>query len=57
MTKAQERAVTGLVVAVLATAAFQFIAKQEAAILGLTAAELAILGAAASAFVGRVLRA
>lgn len=57
MTKAQEQAAVGLVVAAFAAALFQLIAKQEAAVLGLTALELALLGGAASAFVTRAVKA
>jgi hypothetical protein len=57
MTKAQEQAAVGLVVAVFAAALFQLIAKQDAAALGLTALELALLGGAASAFVTRAVKA
>jgi hypothetical protein len=53
MTKEQERAATVLIVAVVAAAAFQVVAKQKAAALGMTAFELALLGGAASALVTR----
>lgn len=54
MTKAQEQAAVGLAVAVVGAAFLQLIIKQDAATLGMTALELALLGGAASAFVTRL---
>lgn len=53
MTKAQEQAAIGLAAAMVGAAVLQLIIKQEAAMLGLTALELTLLGGAASAFVAR----
>lgn len=53
MTKAQEQAAIGLAAAMVGAAILQLIIKQDAATLGLTALELALLGGAASAFVTR----
>ena len=53
MTKVQEQAAVGLVVAVVGAAFLQLIIKQDAATLGLTALELTLLGGAVSAFVTR----
>lgn len=56
MTRSQQHALVGLGAALVLGAILQTLAKQDAAVLGLSALELALLGAAASAVVTRTVK-
>jgi hypothetical protein len=56
MTKTQQHALVGLGVALALGAMFQVMAKHDAAVLGMSALELALAGAVASAAVTRAVR-
>jgi hypothetical protein len=57
MTKTQQQAMVGLGIALLLGSMFQLMAKHDAAVLGLSALELALLGGIASAAVTRAVKA
>jgi hypothetical protein len=56
MTKTQQNAMTWLVFALVAGSAFQLMAKHDAAVLGMSALELALAGAVVSAVVTRAVK-
>ena len=57
MTKTQQQAMVGLGLALFLGSMFQLMAKHDAAVLGLSALELALLGGIASAAVTRAVKA
>ena len=56
MTKTQQNAITWLVFALVAGTTFQLMAKHDAAVLGMSALELALAGAVVSAVVTRAVK-